>query len=303
MATSSPKIAILILAHKNPAQVKRLVRHLDFDFDVFIHIDRRSPIMVSDFDEFARTAVMKKYKSTWGGLGIVEATLELFRLATRGSCYDRYVLISGQDVPLWTNLQISSFFNQNREVDFVEMKALGAKDESVLERVTAYHFFPKNVRSWAWLQKGHISYLLTRLAAGLGHTLNRLFMARVFRRPTDYFFYYGSQWMDLKAATVQNLLQYVSQNPSFLRRFRFTHAPDEFFFQSAIGNCGVLPSSTARPLRYIDWERGPEHPRVIRLDDLPRLESSKMMFARKLDESIDSNVIEELYARLGRDIS
>jgi len=290
-------IAILILAHKNPLQTRRLVEHLDHDFDVFVHIDRRSKMRETDFLGFSRTAVVKKFRTTWGSLGIVRATLELFHLAAGGHGHDRYVLISAQDVPLMTNQQIISFFARNRGVDYLEMNTVGPSDKSVLERITTWHFFRKSIRSWGWLQKGPATYLLTRLAAGFGRTVNRLFMASGMRRPMNFAPFYGSQWMDLRAETVENLLQFVRQDPRFLNRFRFTHAPDEFFFQTAIGNCGARPS-VARPQRIIDWDRGPEHPRVLRLEDLPRLESSTMMFARKFDDSIDADVINKLYARL-----
>jgi len=291
-------IAILILAHKNPLQTKRLVGHLGHDFDVFVHIDRRSKMRETDFLGCAKTVVVKKFRTTWGSLGIVRATLELFHLAAGGRGHDRYVLISAQDVPLMTNQQIISFFARNRGVDFLEMNTVGPTDKSVLERITTWHFFRKSIRSWVWLQKGPATYLLTRLAAGFGRTVNRLFMASGMRRPMNFALFYGSQWMDLTAETVENLLQFVRQNPRFVNRFRFTHAPDEFFFQTAIGNCGARPS-VARPQRFIDWDRGPEHPRVLRLEDLPRLESSKMMFARKFDDSIDTDVIDKLWARLG----
>lgn len=294
----TPRIAILILAHKNPLQVKRLVRHLEPDFNVFVHVDRRSTIKEADFLEFAQTVVVKKYRTTWGSLEIVRATLELFSLAAGGCGHDRYVLISGLDVPLMTNQQISSFFDRNRGVDFLEMRAVGPTDESVLLRITSWHFFQKSMRSWTWLQKGPVSYLLTRLAAGVGRNVNRLVMSSGIRRPMNFAFFHGSQWMDLRDETVQNILQFVRQNSRFVNRFRFTHAPDEIFFQSALGNCGAPPLSVARPHRFIDWDRGPEHPRVLRLEDLERLKSSRMMFARKLDDSIDADVIDALYDRL-----
>ena len=39
------KIAILILAHKNPLQCKRLISSLESDFfDIYLHIDKKTDI-------------------------------------------------------------------------------------------------------------------------------------------------------------------------------------------------------------------------------------------------------------------
>jgi hypothetical protein len=293
------KIAILILAHKNLSQLKRLVGHLQGDFDVFVHVDRRSEIRESDFREFSQVHVIKKFNTTWGSLGIVRATLELFRLASESTRPDRYVLISGQDVPLKNNQEILRFFQRHPDLDFVESNALNLADESLLRRIDSYHFSRTSLRSWRWLQKGPISYFLTSWAAFLSRALGRLIALSGVRRPLNYRFRWGSQWMDLKSDTVQKILEFTLHNSRFLKRFRFTHAPDEFFFQTALELCGAgRRSAVAPPSRFIDWDSGPEHPRVLRWEDLKRVEASDKLFARKCDSTIDLKLIDQLYSRL-----
>jgi hypothetical protein len=90
----------------------------------------------------------------------------------------------------------------------------------------------------------------------------------------------------------------VESNPEFLIRFRHTLCPDEMFFQTAAHLIGSGMCGTAGLLRYVDWTTGPEHPRTLRMGDLENLSISDALFARKLDEKVDSELIEGLYARL-----
>lgn len=110
------KIAILILAHKDGEYLNRLVGRLSQDFDVFIHADRR-------FSYFTVlnprvTIIPERYRSDWGSYRQILATLALFRTAHSGM-YDRYLLISGQDIPLRSNAEIIKYFSASPDTDFV----------------------------------------------------------------------------------------------------------------------------------------------------------------------------------------
>ena len=288
MGSRPVTIAVLVLAHANPAQVQRLVAHLEPDFDVFVHLDKRSAIRISDFDAFTKTKVIKKIKATWGSLGIVHATLELLALASSGHGYDRYVLISGQDLPLKTNADIVAFFAQHPDTDFVDSNPFAESEQSRLTRVSRFHFFPRRT----------FSHLLTRVLADASRRLDALLSLAGVRRSMDYRFRWGSQWMDLTSDTVDQVLRLVRNDTEFLKRFRFTFCPDEVFFQTAIESCGRADLALESPRRYIDWKTGPEHPRVLRKEDLAMVEASDMLFARKCDTSIDPDLVERLYARL-----
>lgn len=288
MGSQRVTIAVLILAHANPAQVRRLVAHLEADFDVFVHLDKRSDIRVVDFEGFTRTRVIKKVKATWGSLGIVRATLALLALASAGPGYDRYVLISGQDVPLKNNADIAEFFSRHLDTDFVDSNPFTQAEQSRLTRISRFHFFPRRT----------FSKSLTTVAADISRRLDALISLVGFQRSMEYHFRWGSQWMDLTSETVDQVMRLVRSHKGFLKRFRFTFCPDEVFFQTAIESCGRTDLSLASPKRYIDWKSGPEHPRVIREEDLGMVEASDMLFARKCDTSIDSNLVERLYANL-----
>jgi hypothetical protein len=49
------------------------------------------------------------------------------------------------------------------------------------------------------------------------------------------------------------------------------------------------------PLRFVDWTTGPEHPRTLRTEDYGRIRESGMLFARKVDRSVDADIVEMLW--------
>jgi hypothetical protein len=52
-------------------------------------------------------------------------------------------------------------------------------------------------------------------------------------------------------------------------------------------------------LRYLDWTREPA-PAVFTRADLPQLESATELFARKFDETVDSEILDALDRHLER---
>lgn len=288
MTETFPEIAVLVLAHKNLEQTSRLVAHLEKDFDVYLHIDKRSKMRISDFGTVRKTTVIKSEKTTWGSLGIVKATLKLLILASTKSHYHRYVLISGQDVPLQPNKAIISFFASFPDTDFIDTNPFLAKDEVRLSRVSRFHLF----------KRGPKRSRLENILADTSRRIDQILSSIGIRRSMRYQFRWGSQWMDLTSGTVKETLRFLQSDKAFIRRFRYTFCPDEVFFQTAIENSNGRRATQLPPSRFIDWTTGPEFPRVLRQSDLERLEGSPALFARKLDNDVDSEIIEALYERL-----
>ena len=120
------KIAYLILAHKNPGQLARLIAALSRPESVFyVHIDRK--VKEEPFRRALQTFgadtifVRERHTVSRGGFSIVEATLSLIRDCLAGADkVDRAVLLSGQDYPIKSCNQILQFFEESREQEFIE---------------------------------------------------------------------------------------------------------------------------------------------------------------------------------------
>jgi hypothetical protein len=218
----------------------------------------------------------------------VRATLSLLEMALDSDTnFQRFVLISGQDVPLVTNDAIHAWFSKHGSIDFIESQpVLG--DKLLERRVSHFHSsFPSRL-SKAQKVLGWPVYVAFALPQRLLGTSRKM----------NYLFFKGSQWWDLTRGAVIEIVRLVQMDSNVVRRFRFTLAADELFFQTALSQCGFSLSAFVAPSRFIDWESGPEHPRTLRFEDLDRVLESNSLFARKVDENVDPILVEALYKRI-----
>lgn len=297
MIRNSMKIAILVLLHEFSDQQKNLILHLSKDFDVFVHVDKKSPVEPSNVSVNDRVHVLKKYPVYWGSYNQILATLSLFETSSQyDGGYDRYVLISGADLPLKTNSEIYKFFcGKGCDKNYFEYEKLPReswKDENGgFDRID--FFFP-NVKShgvynfWGYLSYGIINRINRLIVIPL---LKRLGIKR--RMSIDY--YGGANWMDLTHSCIVKILEFVHSHQKFLRSFKYTRCADEIFFQTLI--CNYLPDVQIENacLRYVDFTTGPESPRILRMSDYEKIKGSRALFARKFNSKVDSLIIKKLW--------
>jgi hypothetical protein len=283
-------IAIMMLVHKNEQQVQRLINHLSKDFGVFVHIDKRSKIEIMETDNIF---IYKKYKPYWGSFNIVKATLLLMNEAYNKG-YNRFILLSGQDLPLKSNADIKMFFEGNRK-EYIHNERLPCvfwHDNGGCDRLTKY-YAPKIYRNKRDVFNA-ILYILLRLFCRL--------ISRIKPRKIQDIYYGGSQWFSLTDTTIKGILEYIRGNQEYINRFYFSNCSDEIFFQTIINKIKGI-DIVNNDLRYIDWKTGPEYPRILRGEDCEKLICSKDLFGRKFDETVDKNIIEKIYGIIGEDIN
>ena len=279
-------IAILVLAHKNEEQVNRLVDHLVKDFSIYVHIDKNSKIKIKEQEN---VYVYKKYKTYWGSYNIVRATLLLLKKAYENA-YNRYLLISGQDLPIKTNEEIKKFFTENKcEYIFGEkMPVPGVTSNGGLEWVTKY--WPN------WNLRENKNMLKEKIYRFERKVLNIISKIKI--RPLDYEFYKGMQWVNFTHDCVKKILNYLENDKKYLKRYKWTNCSDEIFFQTLLNQLKDL-HIVNNSLRFVDWESGPEFPRVLRENDYDRIINSGAIFARKFDADIDERIISKIFEKIG----
>lgn len=271
------KNCILILAHKNHNQIMRLINHLKTDFDLYVHIDKRNKLNIKSFDN---VNVYNKFKTYHGDVSLVIATLFLIREAYKSN-YDRYIFISGQDIPLKTNKEIIDFFNTSKEyISYESINNTEAIYKEMSFRLNSYNFgklyrliFHRNIRE-----------LLSSFPLIKRHTPENI--------------YYGSQWWNLTNDAIKYILDYTDKNPQFLKRFNYTWGSDEFYFQSILLNSEFKHNCINDCLRYIVWSGGA--PFNLEMKDYNNIKNNinNNLFARKFDENIDNDIIDKLYKDL-----
>lgn len=273
------KNCILILAHKNHNQIMRLINHLKTDFDLYVHIDKRNKLNIKSFDN---VNVYKEFKTYHGGVSLVIATLFLIEEAYKNN-YDRYIFISGQDVPLKTNKEIINFFDTNKNKEYISYESINNSEAMYKEmsfRLNSYNFgklyrliFHRNIRE-----------LLSNFP--------------LIKRTTPENIYYGSQWWNLTNNAIKYILDYTKQNPNFLKRFNYTWGSDEFYFQSILLNSEFKDNCINDCLRYLIWGVGTPINFTIKDYDDIKNNINNNIFSRKFDENIDNDIIDKLYKDL-----
>ena len=271
------RIAILMLVHNNEQQVQRLINHLSNDFDIYIHIDKRSKLKIN---KYLNVFFYKKYKTYWGSYNLVLATLYLLRKAFK-NIYDRYILISGQDLPIKTNNEIIKYF-QNNNTEYINIRKIPTSDGwPTMDRLTAYTLDNKNI---------------CRIKRKLLYIINKYFP-----RKLEYDFYGGSQWTNYTHNCVKRIFDYLKNDKKYILRFFWTSCADEIFFQTIIAKSYERENEKIQnaDLRYIDWHSGPEYPKILRKEDFEKITYSNALFARKFDENVDKEIIDKIYMKIG----
>jgi len=284
------KIGVLILAHNNPNQLKQLVDILKTDFQIFIHLDKKSCIDSDIFANEPNVCVIKNHKVYWGSVNIVLATLDLIKLAFEHNC-DYYILISGSDLPILKNQDIIKEIRKNPEISYFDYHSLPREDWPLNGGFERLQLF------WEKIEKPNVtSYSIKSLLFSLCRNIQRVFHLKRKLLPVTY--YGGAQWFNLSKEAVEYLLNYIEENPKFLKSFNYTLISDEIFFHTLLLNSPIRHKIENDKKRYIDWDTGPERPRILRIEDYDKIIKSNGFFARKFDEKIDDEICKKILQRI-----
>lgn len=281
------KIAILILAHDNENQLLKLVNRLKSDFDIFIHIDKKCKLMIpSDKNVY----VFKKYKVYWGSFNQIQATLLLLKEAYK-NLYERYILISGKDIPIVSNEKIIDFFTNNN-CEYLEYEKLPRScwvGNGGFERLEYY--FENMRQNTSCVHDKFLSLFSSRMFRLIRNTSRKL----GYKRPIKVPLYGGANWMNLTHHCLNYIFDYLTNNRDYIARYRYTRCADEIFFQSIICNSTFIKSTVNDSLRYIDWTSCSGSPKTLKIEDYDKIINSNKLFARKFDENIDNHIIKNIY--------
>ncbi|MGD9991910.1 MAG: beta-1,6-N-acetylglucosaminyltransferase [Salinivirgaceae bacterium] len=282
------KTAFIILAHKEPRQLGKLIRLIKTEKSgVFVHIDKKSNL-ASFKKAFLKEGVnpdflIQKINIVYSSYRYIDATLLLLQEAFQRE-YNYFVLLGGQDYPLKPIGEILYFFEQNSNTNFIEYEAiptdrLGLKG---LNRTNNYSFIVngKNETLFPW--KGHARDLSVK-----GKILNFGLWVWNFGKTTRTFPYnlqpyYSSQWWNISREAVEHIFRFLVKHPKYIKYHKRALHPEEMFFQSIVLNNSILKQKTTNNnLRYIKWIDGKKHPEYIDVKDIKIIEQD-FLFARKV---------------------
>lgn len=281
------KKAYIILVHKNPQQVYRLLEKLDDGNSIFfIHLDKRTSIKsFRKLDHFQqKLKFVEREKTGWGSFGLVTATINALKEVKKADeKFDQVILLSGQDYPIKSNLFIDTFFKESGYSIFIEYFTIPNYEKweprGGLYRVDKYYLGHKLYQKYTAKTLNFLSGFFSRLKRNL---------------PDDLIPYAGSQWWMINMHAVNYILEFIEQNPDYVSFHKFTFAADEVFFHTILLNASdeLLHNSIAKDSkRFLSWkDSNNAHPDVLTVKDLTDLKNSTALFARKFDERVDSKI-------------
>jgi hypothetical protein len=286
------KIAYILLAHKNPSQVCRLVQHLlTPQSHVFIHVDRGSSnqvfsAMQDEFTTMSQITWLPRYYTYWGSFGLVKATLEgLRQVEARG--FDYAILLSGQDYPIKPLKSLETFLERENGKSFIEYYSMPNPiwPSDGMKRLEKWYFNVEIPDTWLRTKLNHLLYKL----------FNQLWSPRTM--PDGLSPYGGSQWWCLHRNAFRYLLDFTRQNPKIVTFFKNVRIPDETYFQTVLLNSPLRPTLVNKTLTYIDWN-GPPFPRYLSQNDFAGFLRLDNYFARKFDALGDNSILDRIDTHL-----
>ncbi len=281
------KQAYLIMAHRDDLCFRTLLKMLDDPRnDIFIHMDiknkRYNPDEIKRSASHSRIVHTKRTSVAWGGYSQINAELILLKAAANTASYSHYHLLSGQDLPIKSRDEIYRFFTDNEDKEFVNFQS-----EEFLFCGRVRYFYPfSELAGRAGNLFVKFDELLLPLQKAVGVARNK-----------NINFAKGANWFSI----TDSLARHVIHSEPWIRKvFKRTKNCDEVFLQTIVINSpfrsklyySKFDDNHISIVRYIDWERG--EPYIFRRDDFGELISSPMMFARKFDSNVDSDIIRAL---------
>lgn len=275
------QIAFIILAYKNPVQIRILVEHLiHSNHHFFIHIDLN--VRIEDFENeliiySGQITWLKREKSYWGSYQCVKALLNGLNQAYqyKGKTFDYFIHLSGQDFPLKSPAVIQETLRKNAPVNFINLIPFPIQtwQNGGLDRIKHFKFF--------W--KGERIILHSKVQNTFLRSFYKIIRSLFESIDQNRKFYGGEFYFMLHRSGVNRLLLNVKTNPVFFNRLKYVTLPEEIIIPTMlmadVENIGEIYKDDS--YRYIDWVPNQRGPKEMEEGEIAGLLDSKYLFGRK----------------------
>lgn len=278
------KICFIILTHKHPDQLERLVKRLSTPETSFvIHVDKKSDINVflDRFKENNSVYFAKQVSCAWGDFSLIQATINCIHTIIQNNIpYDYAIMMSGQDYPIKTNKYINDFFeysDDNLYLEFFNEQDHTKHWQKLVFDFRLKHYFTLKNNIWYALTDNH-EVLKEDSTTKKWEIIEIVDKNEIFDSNTNYTFprtlpncifetnneilvktmvsWGGSQWWAFTKEVVEFIYKFLNDNPGYVDFHKNTYIPDEIFFQTIILNHPEFSERAINHrLRFIDWSR------------------------------------------------
>jgi Core-2/I-Branching enzyme len=270
------KVAHILLVHKNPQQIIRLVKRLAHpNVDCWIHIDKKfdtvdfRSVLSKENVFFIETNIMVD----WGCYNTVEAMLlSLRNVLSANKDYDYINFLSGQDYVLHPPGTFLKYLKANNGKEFIGIQPYKATNQNII-RIEKYHLNGYSFTGKDFLQR----------------VINKVLPNRKFPYPFEI--RKGPQWFTISKEASKYVLDFIDRNIKFVKYFKLVDAPDEFFFQTILYNSDFRLNIIDGVFHYTDWSENKRNPKLLTMQDRDNILNSPYFFARKFDIEVDISIL------------
>lgn len=306
----NPKIGFVLVTHDKPAQIQRLTRRLCELYPgapIVCHHDfSKTSLDGIDFPAHVRF-VRPHIVTRWASITCTLAFHAALRLLYSGpDSPDWFVLLSGADYPVRDSgsvLRDLETGGADAYIDHVRVEHPFVPDPNVKYAEYAFH-------SKQWVPLAYGRYVATPLWVP-GISLKRRKAIRIMLAQLrwkilerwltpfrDHFrCYSGEAWFTANRRAAEVILSSPAI-PRLTRHYKRIFCPDESIHQTILCNEPGLRVSPFH-FRYIHW-RGGHHPKLLGMEDLPRIFASGAHFARKFDWDTGQPVLDAIDEEVDR---
>lgn len=296
---------VILVNPRSPLeQSEGLIRTLNRMFDyppIACHHDfSQNPRVIEDLP--ANVRVVRDYVDTkWADFSCIEAAIRALRLLYSGdNSPDWFVYLSGADYPIKPAARILNDLQSSRFDAHLE--------HILVDRMAPPHSPPehrlKGHKGSAWPRLCHgrycsipitVPWITRRLQfeTRILHLEHPLFTSGKIPFSPTFRCFGGEAWFCANRRAADVIFDSYTHNTKLVTHYRNVVCPEESYFHTVLANAPDL-HLCQDPLRYMDWTSGGNHPKVLTVEDLPRLAESNAHFARKLPEVIPLELLRGL---------
>lgn len=287
------KHAYLIIAHHEFDVLQRLVLALDDERnDIYIHFDKKiEHVPVVEVKKANLVVLEKRIDVRWGDVSQIETEYLLFECAFSNGPYAYYHLLSGVDMPLKSQDEIHTFFDQHQGKEFIGFdQQINSKE--IDRKVRMYHLFPRFFRS----ETGLLS-VIRRVIRFLSLRIQFIFGIK---RHTSIDFKKGTSWISVTHNFIDFLLPKFGEVKKI---YANSFCADEIFLHTLCWNSSFrgklydAGNETRGSMRLIDWNNN----QLVEWGDKDYdiLMKSNAMFARKFS-SKNIELVERIIDKISK---
>ncbi len=306
------KHAILIMMHKNPEQVVRLIRCFPKEQCVcFLHIDAKSPVSTEKMKKLIAqqhlscVVLTDRISGVLTNWSLVEISLALLRSAKAYESehsvhFDYYRLVSGQDYLIQPFTVYDRLLEQTYPMDYIGMEDID-QSKHVADKYARWRMpGPRQYIADAGLQ-GTIREKLLIGGAHVGEVLWTKWKGTPREAIEGYGWkpVGGPSWWSITDRFADYLLLDTKLHRDIQKIIRLTATPEESYIQMIHEASGLFPRQEGMYNLTIGKYNEQGHTIAWRASDYERLITSDCYFARKFDAETDSDILDLLDQYIG----